>query len=519
MPRSSATPKVSPIPVAEYVRMSDDQQQYSIENQQAAIKKYADSHNFLIVKTYADPNRSGVAARRRTALRRLLRDVVNRQAEYKAILVYDVSRWGRYPNSDEAAYYEFLCARAGIPLHYCAEPFVNDGTAMSSLIKALKRSMAAEYSRELSEKVFRGKIRLASLGYWMGASPGYGLRRLMISAEGKPKQVMQPGEYKNIMTDRVLLIPGPRHELKIVRMIFAMACEGRACTEIARELNRKRILYNGKPWIQADIYHIVTNPKYAGWNVWNRGSQRLQKKRTRNPHSDWIMIPNAFRPVIDQEMFDRANANRPKTADQRWSDKEIIQRVRRLLKAKGRLGENLFLQARGMPALQTINRHFGRYTDLYKLVGFSLPSKYIRAVEQMERTKQLRRRIETTLQELFPAKIKVTKLHKRYRSLLLVDDTFLVSILLCRSRSLYGRLCWEVEPNDLERSFMALICTMNDRHDEVLDYCLLPNLDWFRQRRVIRDPSLRSCSVHLSSLSDFYDRVCELRLQKPQLVA
>ena len=140
-----------PVPAAQYVRMSDEQQQYSLENQKAAIQEYADVHGFEIVKTYADAGKSGVAATRRSALRELLKDVDTGDAKYKAILVYDVSRWGRFPNNDEAAYYEFLCFSSGIPLHYCAEPFANDGTASSALLKALKRSMAAEFSREFSE--------------------------------------------------------------------------------------------------------------------------------------------------------------------------------------------------------------------------------------------------------------------------------------------------------------------------------------------------------------------------------
>jgi DNA invertase Pin-like site-specific DNA recombinase len=135
---SKVSPAVTtPIPVAQYVRMSDEAQQYSVDNQKAAIQEYAFRHGFTIVKTYADLGKSGVAAKHRTALRELLRDVVSGSAVYKAVLVYDVSRWGRFPNNDEAAHYEFLCSSAGIPLHYCAEPFVNDGTASSALLKAL----------------------------------------------------------------------------------------------------------------------------------------------------------------------------------------------------------------------------------------------------------------------------------------------------------------------------------------------------------------------------------------------
>src|SRR5208282_4301731 len=156
-------PTAAPVPLilaAQYVRMSDESQQYSPDNQKDAIQQYAALHGLRIVKTYADLGRSGVVAKNRTGLSELLKDVVSGEAEFKAILVYDVSRWGRYPNSDEAAHYEYICSSSGIPLHYCAEPFVNDGTAISSLLKSLKRSMAAEFSRELGDKVFRGKTRI-----------------------------------------------------------------------------------------------------------------------------------------------------------------------------------------------------------------------------------------------------------------------------------------------------------------------------------------------------------------------
>ena len=126
-----------PIPAAQYVRMSDDGQQYSIENQKAAIQQYAKQHGFVVVRTYADAGKSGVVLNRREALRQLLEDVDLGKTGYRAILIYDVSRWGRFQNSDEAAHYEFLCTRSGIRLHYCAEQFINDDTPSSAILKAL----------------------------------------------------------------------------------------------------------------------------------------------------------------------------------------------------------------------------------------------------------------------------------------------------------------------------------------------------------------------------------------------
>ncbi len=80
----------------------------------------------------------------RDSLKRLIEDVQNAVADYEAILVYDVSRWGRFQDADESAYYEYLCKRAGIEVHYCAEQFENDGRPTSTIIKSVKRAMAGE---------------------------------------------------------------------------------------------------------------------------------------------------------------------------------------------------------------------------------------------------------------------------------------------------------------------------------------------------------------------------------------
>ena len=47
------------VPAAQYLRMSTEQQQYSLLNQSVAIAKYADSNGFQIIKSYQDPGRSG----------------------------------------------------------------------------------------------------------------------------------------------------------------------------------------------------------------------------------------------------------------------------------------------------------------------------------------------------------------------------------------------------------------------------------------------------------------------------
>jgi DNA invertase Pin-like site-specific DNA recombinase len=64
-----------------------------------------------------------LSAQGREALAEMIRDVQNGHINFSAILLYDVSRWGRFQDADESAYYEFICRRAGVSVHYCGEQF------------------------------------------------------------------------------------------------------------------------------------------------------------------------------------------------------------------------------------------------------------------------------------------------------------------------------------------------------------------------------------------------------------
>ena len=163
-PESNSMEPDAAKPAAQYMRMSTEHQQYSTENQGDAIGEYAQKRGFRIVKTYTDKGKSGLSIEGRHALRQMIDDVESGQSDYEAIIVYDVSRWGRFQDSDESAYYEYICKRAGIQVYYCAEQFENDGSPTSTIIKSVKRAMAGEYSRELSSKVFKGQCRLIELG-------------------------------------------------------------------------------------------------------------------------------------------------------------------------------------------------------------------------------------------------------------------------------------------------------------------------------------------------------------------
>src|SRR6516162_1777649 len=95
--------------------------------------------------------------------------------------------------------------------------------------------MAGEYSRELSVKVSAGQRRLVAMGFWQGGPPPFGMQRQLVSQNEEPKQILQPGEWKNIGTDRVVLPPGPQKAIDTIRVPRA-----RPCPRIPRQDARSR---------------------------------------------------------------------------------------------------------------------------------------------------------------------------------------------------------------------------------------------------------------------------------------
>ena len=346
------------IPAAQYLRMSTEHQRYSFDNQIAAIKGYADTHNFVVTETYSDSAKSGLMFKNRAALRRLIQNVVGGSVKFKAILVYDISRWGRFPDSDESAYYEFLCKASGIPIHYCAEPFPNDLSPINLILKTLKRTMASEYSRELGARTLAGKINLVKMGFRVGGPAGYGLRRLLVSSDGQPRQILQAGDRKSLASDRIILIPGPVEEVEHVRDMYQMLIhEGRTIFGIAKELNQREIKNGEVPWTHGVIKTILTHPKYAGFQVFGKSSERLGGKRVIKPCSEWFLLPDAFQPVIDKFTFLKAqHILNDRTIDK--SSQTLLGILRLILATEGKLSITKLKKA-GAPSARAYCTHSG----------------------------------------------------------------------------------------------------------------------------------------------------------------
>lgn len=375
---------------AEYVRMSTDLQCYSIANQQSLIREYATRHQLQIVRTYTDGGRSGLRLHRRVGLQRLLADVINGEAPFEVILVYDVSRWGRFQDADEAAHYEFLCRRAGKRIVYCAEQFDNDGSPMASIVKGLKRIMAGEYSRELSDKVFHGQARLAAMGFHVGARAPYGLRRMIIDPQGKPRGLMEFGQRKAMQNERVILVPGPADEVNIIRQVFrSFIDDGDNYQQIADRLNAQRIIPSSGLhfWTRHQVKGILSNEKYLGTMLYNRTSSKLSTPRIHNPSCAWVRMPEAFEPLISEADFEEARLRRAENP-RKHRKRDLIAYLHRVKDEHGYLSGSLLRRLKSGPAPETYIKHFGSIDAALEAAGYERESDPRQSARRSAATRQ-----------------------------------------------------------------------------------------------------------------------------------
>jgi DNA invertase Pin-like site-specific DNA recombinase/DNA-binding winged helix-turn-helix (wHTH) protein len=500
------------IPAAEYVRMSTDDQQNSIPFQTEAIRRYAAKNGFEVVATYSDPGKSGLAIRNRPGLRSLLRDVVNGKSQFRAILVYDVSRWGRFQDADEAAHYEFICRQAGVPVYYCAETFVSDGTVSGTIMKSLKRTMAAEYSRELSIKTSDGQRRLAGEGFRVGSCAGFGLRRMMISADGRRKLILKSHEHKYTNTDRVILVPGPRQEVKYVQRIFELSTSGRmSCAKIAVDLNTSKVEHWGRPWTAHDVYRILKNHKYMGWNVWGKTHRPFESEWHKIPEEGWTIKKNAFSALITPEQFNRAQRclrRRRRLNVNRRSDGALLSRLERVWRLEGELSDSL-LMAHGFDP-RNIRRRFGSSIIAYRRIGYHISEQGLRCVEGLKRTSTLRAELMLELKRLFPLQLRRTRLGES--RVLEVDKSVNVAVHVCWRAAGKSEVRWRLEWRPVENGLPVLICLTERNPPAVTDYYLIPKLVASTRRGVMlrKDHPLLLSGRRLESLRQFYEATKEL---------
>jgi len=294
-----------------YYRFSaEDKQENSILIQNDQAHLFANRHNIKITLEIEDEGKSGVSANR-PGFERLFRDYVLNPDISKPdyILVYDVSRWGRFQDPDEAAYWTMLCKQQGIQVVYVDDGFPQENQMLTaSLQTQIKRFAAADYSRTLSTKVFNGSAKVTEQGYSAGGAASYGLTRVLLNENKEFERVLKPGEHKVIANQRVTFAPANDEKTITVKRIFdELTINQRHPKTIAHLLNGMDTLTAiSKQWDASRVIKVLSNERYAGTLIYNKTWKRLKQPQRRNPTSEWIRRENAFEGIVTKEQFEHA---------------------------------------------------------------------------------------------------------------------------------------------------------------------------------------------------------------------
>lgn len=357
VPADPATGKVRA--VAYYRHSAQDKQKNSVEIQQDQIRKWAEKNNVTIVEEFADHGKSGLTADGRPAFTDMMEQVKNSK-DFDQVLVLDVSRWGRFQDLDLSASYSAACKEHGKEVVYVNLGMEDDGSPIYPLVVGFERWRSAQYSRELSDKVFKGCKKVAEQGYSSGGPAPFAMHRVMVDEEDDPQQVLGPGEHKAISNFRVKMAPGEQHQVQIIQEIFHWFVEdGLDERQIAGRLNQSRMPSpSGRSWNGDGVRRVLKNRTYAGAVVYNRTGGKLKSPRRSNPPSEWIITDNAYEAIIPMEIFERVQA-RFAERKCRLGTPEMVERLRAIYAKHGVLTDHLVSADGILPTFGTVKQRLG----------------------------------------------------------------------------------------------------------------------------------------------------------------
>jgi len=441
-----------------YVRMSSDQQELSIGTQLQAIERYAEQQNLEIVRVYEDAAKSGLQISNRSGMKDLLRDVMDEPRAFDVVLVNDVSRWGRFQDSDAAAYYEYTCRLHGAEVVYVSEPFGHHLDPMTALLKAMKRTMAAEYARELGVKCRDGQDRAVHLGFQMGSLPCIGFRRVAVSKEGETR-LLQRKQRKSMQSERIQWVHGPQEELELVRRIFRLyVTPGASIPTVVSILQAEGVRTpQGGAYTQSIIHALLRCEAFAGHFVWGRErykAGKLERKRAA------VRAPSTLEPVVEATLWKEAQ-------DKLWFRRRLRRDKEELLKAlRDSLARHpglttLDLEAMGLPSRRAYANAFGSVSRALALAGRD--PKVVRAIH--ERRKVLGRKVGDQVQRDVAAQVRLggipCRVHPRSR-LMILEGGLRVRMQFVWPRVIDGVCHWHTFKRDVPASHYVLLALMDE---------------------------------------------------------
>lgn len=451
--RSPESRRAPCIRAVAYVRMSSDRQDLSIGTQLVAIHNYADDHDLEVVSTYEDAAKSGLLIANREGMKSLLRDVMGTPRPFDVVLVYDVSRWGRFQDIDAAAYYEYTCRMHGARVIYVKETFGTEHDPMTALLKTMKRAMAAEYARELGVKCRDGQDRAIQLGFQMGPLPPIGLTREAVDRAGN-RRFLGRHQLKGSQSERIAWVHGPQWEVDLVRRIFRTYADvGGSIKGLARQLQREEILTpDGRRFTETSIGALLRNEAYVGNFVWGKLASNGKRPESRSN--------GVIEPILPRDLWDDVQRKLYRRQYRRRTRAQLIQALREQLEANPTLSQ-VDLEAIGIAAKKTYSAEFGSLRAALALAGRDLSRVRDHHKKRIEVGRAVGDRVQRDVLELLRSSDVECSPHPRSRVLLLPEGRRVRLQLSWPHWSPDGKR-WHVLKKTHPRADLVLFAQMDD---------------------------------------------------------
>jgi hypothetical protein len=288
--------------------------------------------------------------------------------------------------------------------------------------------------------------------------------------------VLKEGQEKSISTDRVILIPGPPEEGKVVREIFRLYISRRySPAAIAAVLNKRGVpCVEGAKWTRYVIRDMVTNPKYLGSNVSNRRSGKLQSRRTWNPPEMWIRRDGAFQGLIDAKLFQQAQAvaaGRVRT----YSNEQLLQYLRDFLSKRGRPTARMIRSDIEMPCPQIYSSRFGGLKQAYEMIGYE-PTRNLTHFERDHHLKPARRNFSQLVISEF-RRMGISVIQNSRTKLLILNGRLTIRVSVTRCRALGTSHGWLLRLHSPTRPDVNVIALLEPGNEKLQDYFCIPEAD------------------------------------------
>jgi DNA invertase Pin-like site-specific DNA recombinase len=372
--------------VAYYRHSARDRQENSVAIQQELVQKWAKDNGVEIIHEFSDRGKSGLTAEGRDEFNNMMDNWVKQRKDFDFVLCLDVSRWGRFQDIDLSATYSAECKKHGKQVIYTTLGMPRPDDPLYPVYVQFERFRAAQYSKELSAKVFHGCVKIAQQGYWAGGKAPYGFDRMLLDEARHRLHVLTHGQKKSIQNQRVTLTLGPEEQVATVRRIYGEFIEGGiTMQEIADRLNDDGLRSAmGGPWNVEKIRRILTNVMYAGTLVYNKTTSKLKTPTRRNPMEQWVRTAGAIDPLVDQGDFDRAQSVIAQAA-LRYAPETMLLHLERVYREHGFLRPSLLNADNSVPSPSTYASKFRSLDAAYQRL-FRDAANDIRAqVEQLLR--------------------------------------------------------------------------------------------------------------------------------------